>query len=78
MAFEFNRSVQAISRAQGSGLVLALAFSTVVWSALSLKLGKRPVCLSVVPIAGSPILFITDIPGQYCHHACGIVDLFIQ
>ena len=43
IAAELGRSIQATSRALGSALVLALAFSTVVWSVLSLKLGKRPV-----------------------------------
>ena len=49
MAQEFDRSVQALARALGSALVLALAFSTVVWSALSLKLGKRPVRIAPSP-----------------------------
>ena len=43
IAAEFDRSVQAISRAFGSALVLALAIATVVWSMLSVKFGKRPV-----------------------------------
>ncbi|PAV15819.1 MFS general substrate transporter [Pyrrhoderma noxium] len=46
IAAELGRSIQATSRALGSALVLALAFSTVVWSVLSLKLGKRPVFLA--------------------------------
>lgn len=46
IAMELDRSLQAVSRALGSTLVLALAFSTIVWSVLSTKLGKRPVSFS--------------------------------
>ena len=57
MATEFDRSLQAVSRALGSALVLALAFATVAWSALSIKFGKRPVFLlsTLMMFAGSMI-----------------------
>ncbi|KAH8112106.1 MFS general substrate transporter [Phellopilus nigrolimitatus] len=62
MALEFDRSVQAISRALGSALVLALALSTVVWSVLSLKIGKRPVFLAstIMMFAGAMIASFTS------------------
>ncbi|KAI5118632.1 hypothetical protein M0805_006999 [Coniferiporia weirii] len=62
MATEFDRSVQAISRALGSALVLALAIATVVWSVLSLKFGKRPVFLAstLLMFAGSMIASFTS------------------
>ena len=55
MALEFDRSIQAVSRALGSALVLALAFATVIWSALSVKFGKRPIFLlsTLMMFAGS-------------------------
>ncbi|KAL5525242.1 hypothetical protein ACEPAF_9111 [Sanghuangporus sanghuang] len=61
MATEFDRSLQAISRALGSALVLALAFATVVWSVLSVKLGKRPVFLAstLLMFAGSMVASYT-------------------
>ncbi|EJD04924.1 MFS general substrate transporter [Fomitiporia mediterranea MF3/22] len=61
IAAEFDRSVQAISRALGSALVLALAFATVVWSVSSIKFGKRPVFLlsSLMMFAGSMIASFT-------------------
>lgn len=36
---------QSISIALGTSLVTTLAISTVIWSALSAKIGKRPVYL---------------------------------
>ncbi|KAH8112107.1 MFS general substrate transporter [Phellopilus nigrolimitatus] len=62
MAGEFDRSVQAISRALGSALVLALALSTVVWSVISLKIGKRPVFLAstIMIFAGAMIASFTS------------------
>ncbi|KAL5498209.1 hypothetical protein ACEPAH_2339 [Sanghuangporus vaninii] len=61
MATEFDRSLQAISRALGSALVLALAFATIVWSVLSVKLGKRPVFLAstLLMFAGSMVASYT-------------------
>ena len=43
IAAELDRSLSAIARAMGSALVLALAFATTTWSAISIKTGKRPV-----------------------------------
>ncbi|THG97134.1 hypothetical protein EW145_g7668, partial [Phellinidium pouzarii] len=62
MAAEFDRSVQATSRALGSALVLALAIATVIWSVISLKLGKRPVFLAstILMFAGSMITSFTS------------------
>jgi len=61
MAAEFDRSLQAVSRALGSALVLALAFATVGWSVLSVKIGKRPVFLAstLLMLAGSLISSFT-------------------
>lgn len=55
IAAEFDRSVQATARAQGSAALLALALATVVWSVLSVKLGKRPVYLActIIMFAGA-------------------------
>jgi MFS family permease len=57
IAMELDKSIQAISRALGSALVLALALATVVWSALSVKLGKRGPFLAstLLMLAGSII-----------------------
>ncbi|GAA6005560.1 hypothetical protein JCM10207_005250 [Rhodosporidiobolus poonsookiae] len=46
LAAEFGVSLSAISRALGTSLVVALAFATVVWSALATKVGKRPVFIA--------------------------------
>ncbi|KAL5478934.1 hypothetical protein ACEPAI_2221 [Sanghuangporus weigelae] len=61
MAAEFDRSVQAISRALGSALVLSLAFATIFWSVFSIKLGKRPVFLAstLLMFAGSMVASYT-------------------
>ena len=46
IAKELDRSLQAVSRAVGSAFLLPLGLSTLVWSALSIKVGKRPVFLA--------------------------------
>ena len=57
IAVELDRSVQALARALGSALVLALALATVVWSVMSVKIGKRPVFLmsTLLMFAGTMI-----------------------
>ncbi|KLO13097.1 MFS general substrate transporter [Schizopora paradoxa] len=57
IAIELDRSVQALARALGSALVLALALATVVWSVMSVKIGKRPVFLmsTLLMFAGTMI-----------------------
>ena len=75
IAGEFDRSIQAVSRAQGSSLVLTLAFATDVWSVLSVKLGKRPVFLAstLLMFAGAMIAswselgnnFVTTLPNYF-------------
>lgn len=69
IAAELDRSLQAVSRALGSALVLALAFATVVWSALSVKIGKRPVFLaSTLCMLGGSIIagFSSLLPSLIC------------
>ncbi|KDQ63300.1 hypothetical protein JAAARDRAFT_202771 [Jaapia argillacea MUCL 33604] len=55
LAVEFNVSIQAMSRALGSALVAALAVATVIWTAISIKIGKRPVFLisTIIMMVGS-------------------------
>ncbi|KZS96641.1 MFS general substrate transporter [Sistotremastrum niveocremeum HHB9708] len=62
IAAELDRSISAIARALGSALVLALAFATVAWSVLSVKIGKRPVFLAstLLMLAGSVISGFTN------------------
>ena len=45
IAKELDRSLQAVSRAVGAALLLSTGISTPGWSALGLRLGKRPVYL---------------------------------
>ena len=82
IAAEFDRSVQAISRAFGSALVLALAISTVVWSMLSVKFGKRPVCmLHAFPVhirySEQYADTLPDIPSEHSLHVRRVYDNFL-
>ncbi|EPQ60393.1 MFS general substrate transporter [Gloeophyllum trabeum ATCC 11539] len=62
LAAEFHTSLQATSRALGSALTAALAIATVIWSALAVKIGKRPVFL-----ASTLIMMAGAIMSAYAH-----------
>lgn len=57
MAALFDTSLSNISRILGTSLVATLAVSTIFWSALAVKIGKRPVYIisSVLLIIGTII-----------------------
>ncbi|TFK56679.1 MFS general substrate transporter [Heliocybe sulcata] len=62
LAAEFHVSLQAISRALGSALAAALSIATVVWSAIAVKIGKRPVFL-----ASSIIMMVGAVMSAYAN-----------
>ena len=70
IAKELDRSLQAISRAVGAAFLLPMGISTLVWSALSFRLGKRPAYLF-----STLLMFASSMIGAYSRIALGIYFL---